>query len=231
MLRSCTRITLVDHWSARNAGVLWDMAALMQQHRCTSPWVFLCQSVFFSIIPRGLFQKRFKFKPQVGHHWVFKMYQHKETYRISNWVGLFVVVNGTIPIPCTGTLHLCLKVKWKHYSKEEQTYMNILSLSLCFYYITVYLIIVVFWCIFSILCKGMQRGEHQTKYVLKSEVRCEVSFLRGRSLSRIFFRTHGLKSSDSLNSTSRRSAYREAMVKQFLDVSWSTTCDTMSIMW
>lgn len=92
-------------------------------------------------------------------------------------------------------------------------------------------VIVVFWCIFSILCKGMQRGEHQTKYVLKSEVRCEVSFLRGRSLSRIFFRTHGLKSSDSLNSTSRRSAYREAMVKQFLDVSWSTTCDTMSIMW
>ena len=120
--------------------------------RCSNtaapPPEFSCVNLFSStLFPRGLFQKRFKFKPQVGHHWVFKMYQHKETYRISNWVGLFVVVKGTIPIPCIGTLHLCLKVKWKHYSKEEQTYMNILSLSLCFYYITVYLIIVVFWCI------------------------------------------------------------------------------------
>ena len=50
--------------------------------------------------------------------------------------------------------------------------------------------------------------------------RCEVSFAKKFWRRSRASETPGLKSTDSLTSTSRRSAFREAMVNEFLDVSW-----------
>ncbi len=68
-------------------------------------------------------------------------------------------------------------------------------------------------CSILILCKG---GKH-VELCLK---RCEVSFAKKFWRRSRASETPGLKSTDSLTSTSRRSAFREAMVNEFLDVSW-----------